>query len=251
MLHVFGPEQDWPDQDLIAFSEEFDAPLAVAAYHSGVFPMPLPQNDDAYMGWWSPRQRGVLPLDGVRVTRSLRKSAKHCTTTIDVDVAQVIDRCADPDRPGGWITEPVRQVYLQLAEAGVVHSIETWNEAGTLVGGLYGVSIGGLFAGESMFHDQQHGRDASKIALLRLVAEMSRETTSAQREQERLLDVQWQTPHLASLGAITIDRTRYFTLLDAALAAPAPQWRTGTDGRLPGWPIDLPTVPMSREEPHA
>ncbi len=218
LAHYFGREESWPGQDLIGFSDEFDADLALGGYLSGVFPMPLPEAGfGPFMGWWSPVHRGVLPLDGVRWSRSLRQSAKHYGTSVDGDIEQVIDRCADPARPGGWIDARIRRVYLELAQRGIVHSVETRTPAGRLVGGLYGVSIGGLFAGESMFHDPD-GRDASKVALMRLVAIMSDGLPG------RLLDVQWVTSHLASLGAVEIPRRRYLALLEDALGSAPISW---------------------------
>lgn len=224
---LFGTPADWPDQDLIAFSAEFDEVLVLEAYACGVFPMPIGNARRAEMGWWSPQRRGVLPLDAVRVPRSLRKSAKRYATTIDAAFDEVLARCADPRRPYGWIDADVRRIYTALQRSGRVHSVEVWDASGRLVGGLYGVSIGGLFAGESMFHDPEHGRDASKVALLALV-----EFLSDEHAEERIIDVQWQTDHLASLGVIEIDRSEYLTLLDEALAVPEPSW-------------------PAREEPHA
>lgn len=222
---MFGDEGDWPRQDLIAFSSEFDLPLVLAAYQCGVFPMPLLESDHAdEMGWWSPMRRGVLPLDGVRVTRSLRKSAARYTTTLDRDFAGVLARCADPSREGAWINGPVAEVYQRLHEGGVAHSVEVWDDDQRLVGGLYGVSLGGLFAGESMFHDPVLGRDASKVALLRLVEVLRAGVPDDHLPHTRLLDVQWRTEHLASLGVVEIPRRRYLDLLDEVLAAPGPRW---------------------------
>ena len=110
-------------------------------------------------------------------------------------------------------------VFTELHERGVVHSVETWTADGRLAGGLYGVSIGGLFAGESMFHDPVIGRDASKVALLRLVAALTRDGVS-----ERMVDVQWRTDHLGTLGAIEIDRDEYLAARDETLGLPAPDW---------------------------
>lgn len=218
---VFGPAREWPAQDLIAFSSEFDAGLALEAYRAGVFPMPLHASGFGDMGWWSPTRRGVLPLASLRVTRSMRQSARHYTTTVDADFATVLARCADPSRANGWIDSDIAKVYTRLHEAGYVHSVETWDAGGRLVGGLYGVSLGGLFAGESMFHDPVHGRDASKVALMRLV-----ELLSDDYAEDRIIDVQWQTEHLASLGVIEIDRNEYLALLDEALDVPEPSWPT-------------------------
>ena len=218
-LNVFGPPAEWADQDLIAFSSGLDAGLTLDAYRSGVFPMRLTQSDFAQLGWWSPLRRGVLPLDALRVERSLRQSARRYTTTIDTAFEAVLAGCADPRRPGGWIDEEIRRVYTELFDAGRVHSVETWDADGVLVGGLYGVGLGGLFAGESMFHDPVRGRDASKVALLRLT-----EFLADDYAEDRIIDVQWQTRHLASLGAIEIDRGEYLALLDEALEVPEPAW---------------------------
>lgn len=217
---VFGPPTAWPDQDLVALSSEFDPALVVEAYRAGVFPMPLRDADwpEGVMSWWSPMHRGILPPDDLRVTRSLRQSLKRYEVSVDTAFEQVVARCADPRRPSGWIDDDIRRVYTELHRQGVAHSVEVWTPARDLVGGLYGVSVGGLFAGESMFHDPVRGRDASKVALVRLV-----ELLHDGRE-ERILDVQWLTDHLASLGAVEIDRTDYLRLLADALDAPPPAW---------------------------
>ncbi len=222
---IFGPSGEWPEQDLIAFSAEFDEALVLAAYASGVFPMPLTRSRFPEMGWWSPLQRGVLPLDALRVPRSLRKSAQRYTTTVDTAFSEVLDRCADPARPHGWISDDIRAVYTSLFRAGRVHSVETWDAEGRLVGGLYGVSLGGLFAGESMFHDPVHGRDASKVALLALAQLLSDE-----HAEDRIIDVQWQTDHLATLGVIEVDREEYLGLLAEAIAVPEPNWPPPEEG---------------------
>lgn len=164
-------------------------------------------------------RRGVLLPDGLRVTRSLRKAAHHYTTTVDAAFDRGAVGCADPSRPHGWIDDDIVAVFTDLHHRGVVHSVETWTPDGRLAGGLYGVSIGGLFAGESMFHDPVIGRDASKVALLRLVAALTRDGVS-----ERMVDVQWRTDHLGTLGAIEIDRDEYLAALDETLVLPAPDW---------------------------
>ena len=222
---VFGPEGEWPDQDLIALSLEFDAGLVEAAYRSGVFPMPLPESGwpDA-MGWWSPLHRGILPLDDLRITRSLRKSAGRYEVTSDRAFAEVIARCADPRRPSGWIDGRIVEVYTELHRHGLAHSVEAWTPSGDLAGGLYGVALGGLFAGESMFHDPALGRDASKVALLGLARVLD------DGVEGRLLDVQWVTDHLESLGAVEVDRVDYLRLLSEALDLPAPDWSVLTAG---------------------
>ncbi|MGA4670511.1 leucyl/phenylalanyl-tRNA--protein transferase [Propionibacteriaceae bacterium Y1923] len=238
MLHLFGPESEWPHQDLVAFSEEFDAYLALAGYRSGVFPMPLLEGDHPTdMGWWSPVRRGILPPDHLVVSRSLRKTARRYTTTVDLAFDEVITRCANPDRDGGWITGDVIEVYRYFHEHGVAHSVETWDDEGRLVGGLYGVNIAGLFSGESMFHDPELGRDASKVALMRLVHELMRGLDADQVAQRRLLDVQWLTPHLASLGAIEVPRRNYLARLERVLAAEPPRFHSGEQHRRVGAPV--------------
>ena len=214
---TFGRPEEWPGQDLIGWSDEFSPALALEAYRCGVFPMPLQQSSTAEMGWWSPMRRGVLPVEGLHLTRSLRKSAKRYTTTVDADPDGVLTRCADPTRPHGWIDERVLEAYLQLHEAGWVHTVEVWDDDGALVGGLYGLHLGGLFAGESMFHDPERGRDASKVALIRLIVQLRQVDVG-------LLDVQWLTEHLGSLGAYEIGREEYLRKLSVALAYPELEW---------------------------
>lgn len=244
---MFGPAGQWPEQDLIAFSEQFDAQLALAGYLEGIFPMPLQSIDPAPdMGWWSPLERGILPLDGLRVTRSLRKSASHLATTIDRDFEQVLQRCADPGRPGGWIDARIRAAFIRLHQVGVAHSVEVWDAQGRLVGGLYGVSIGGLFAGESMFHDPEHGRDASKVALLRLTAELRAGVPEGELATQRLLDVQWVTDHLRTLGAVEIPRAEYLRRLERVISATPVVWPAEQGSRRSGR-ASLPAAPSTRE----
>jgi leucyl/phenylalanyl-tRNA--protein transferase len=160
------------------------------------------------MAWWSPDPRGVLPLDGLRVTRSLRRSQRRYDVRVDTAFDAVVEACADPSRDGGWISDDIRRAYGRLHELGWAHSVETWDPAtGTLVGGLYGVHVGGLFAGESMFH---RAPDASKVALVALVERLRAIGVV-------LLDVQWLTEHLASLGAVEIPRAEYLRRLGRAL----------------------------------
>lgn len=222
---TFGDPAEWPPHDVVGVSPEFSLPMVVEAYTAGVFPMPAEIGGSYAMAWFSPVHRGVLPLDGLRVTRSLRKMLKRYRVTVDQAFDQVVERCADPDRDGAWIDHRIREVYGQLHRRGLAHSVEAWDDEGRLVGGLYGVGLGGLFAGESMFHDPEHGRDASKVALVALV-DLLRSAGG-----ERLLDVQWQTPHLASLGVVEIDRDDYLARLPSVLRTPAPVWRAELPGR--------------------
>ena len=162
------------------------------------------------LGWWSPDPRGVLPVGGLIVPRSLRRSTRRYEIRVDSAFREVMVACATEPRPHGWITPELIDAYVGLHELGLAHSIETWSPQGELVGGLYGVSIGGLFAGESMFH---RAVDASKVALVALVELLGPDPAG-------LLDVQWSTPHLASLGVIEIRRDEYLRRLGSALASP-------------------------------
>jgi leucyl/phenylalanyl-tRNA--protein transferase len=196
--------------DLVAMGADLEPGTLLTAYRSGLFPMP---GDVDAMLWWSPVQRGVLPLDGLRVSRSLRQSVRRMEIRVDTAFEEVVAACADPSRHSGWIDEEMAEAYVRLHRLGWAHSVETWVE-GRLVGGLYGVAVGGLFAGESMFH---RVRDASKVALVGLVGLLRDEHAG-----RRLLDVQWQTPHLASLGVVTVPRAAYLDRLSDALAVPLP-----------------------------
>lgn len=183
----------------------------LAAYRAGLFPMRVRRH--GRIGWWSPPERGVIPLDGVRVSRSLRRSIAKFEIRFDTSFDAVIRACGDPARPDGWIDDELIAAYTRLYELGWVHSVETWRD-GVLVGGLYGLAIDGLFAGESMFHRVP---DASKVALVALVERLRGIGAT-------LLDVQWLTPHLASLGAIAISRDQYATRLTQALATQTTDW---------------------------
>ena len=160
------------------------------------------------LAWWSPDPRGILPLDRLRVTRSMRQSAKRYEVRVDTCFEDVIRGCADPSRDDGWIDDEFIAAYTRLHALGWAHSVEVFDRDGQLAGGLYGVRIDGLFAGESMFH---RGRDASKVALMALVDLMRTSGMS-------LLDVQWCKEHLASLGAIAIPRGEYLAKLGDAVA---------------------------------
>ena len=196
----------------------------LAAYRRGMFPMPLGAHGPT--GWWSPEPRAVIPLDGLRVTRSMRQSARRFEVRIGTAFAEVVTRCADPGRSGGWITDDVEAAYSRLHELGWAHSVEAWTHDGRLAGGLYGVAIGGLFAGESMYHVPfGWGRDASKVALMALV-----DFLVADGVPGRLLDVQWLTPHLSRLGAVEISRDEYLRRMRSALMRPLPTEFAGLHG---------------------
>lgn len=193
---------------MVAVGGDLAPGTILQAYRKGMFPMNLP---DGHLGWWSPVERAVLPLRGLRVSRSLRQSTRRYRVTVDLDFGAVVRSCASIERPDGWITPEFEAAYDELNRLGWAHSIEVWDHDRRLVGGLYGVAIGGLFAGESMFHV---ATDASKVALVHLMVIMN--------QGGDLVDVQWQTPHLASLGATIIGRDEYLDRLPAALAMPGP-----------------------------
>ncbi len=200
-----------PGDDLVALGADLAPGTLLAAYRSGLFPMGVGEHGGAPTGWWSPDPRGVLPPGALRVSRSLRRAARRFEVRVDTALPEVIRRCADPDREGRWITKDILAAYRDLHDLGWVHSVETWQD-GLLVGGLYGVCVGGLFAGESMFHAVT---DASKVALVALV-----ERFYADADPRRLIDVQWATDHLARLGVQAWPRADFLARLAEALQAP-------------------------------
>jgi leucyl/phenylalanyl-tRNA--protein transferase len=201
------PPDDHP-HDVWALGADLEAGTLIAAYELGLFPMPV----DGQLVWWSPQARAVVPLQAFHASRSLRRSARRYEIRVDTAFEQVMLACADPSRPGGWIDAAFVGAYGELHRLGYAHSVEAWDADG-LQGGVYGVAIGGLFAAESKFHRRT---DASKVALFGLV----RLLAAAGDADRRVLDVQWQTPHLASLGAVEIPRAEYHRHLDAALGLP-------------------------------
>lgn len=203
---AFPSPAEWPDDDVVAMGGDLAPSTLIAAYRGGIFPMSL-DSMPGVMVWWSPNPRGILPLDSLRVTKSMRQSAKRYDVRIDTCFVDVIRACSDPSRDSGWITGEFIDAYASLHRLGWAHSIEVFDRQGQLAGGLYGVRINGLFAGESMFYRQ---RDASKVALMALVERMRDAGLT-------LLDVQWQTKHLESLGAIEVPRKRYLSLLADAV----------------------------------
>lgn len=194
---------------MVGVGADLEPGTILAAYRRGLFPMPVRRR---VVGWWSPDPRGILPLDELRVTRSLRRSCARYEVRVDTAFDEVIHACADPRRPHGWIDRRISDAYRRLHRLGWAHSVEAWTPEGELAGGLYGVAIGGLFAGESMFHRRT---DASKVALVELVRLLRDGGAS-------LLDVQWRTEHLGSLGAVDVSRSEYLDRLAAALELPLP-----------------------------
>lgn len=206
---VMPPAESADSDGIVGTGADLEPGTLLAAYRAGVFPMPIGN----VMGWWSPDPRAIIPLDGLRVSASLRKSCARYEIRFDTAFTEVVIACADPARPHGWITDEIVAAYTRLHELGWAHSVEACSpDDGALVGGLYGVAINGLFAGESMFH---HRTDASKVALVALVDRL-------RAIGAVLLDVQWRTAHLETLGAIDLPRNRYLELLAEALTVNAP-----------------------------
>jgi leucyl/phenylalanyl-tRNA--protein transferase len=183
--------------------------IMLRAYAAGIFPM-AESADDPGLFWVEPELRGIIPLDGFHLSTRLARTVRSDRFEIRVDTAfdAVIAACAEakPDRAETWINPRIREIFGALFTLGHVHTVECWRE-GRLVGGLYGLSLGGAFFGESMFHRET---DASKVALVHLVARL-------RQGGYRLLDTQFQTGHLAQFGTIEIPRDGYRRLLDDAL----------------------------------
>ncbi len=206
----FPPPDRWPPgEDLICGGGDLAPGTLLAAYRAGLFPMPV--KGWRQLAWWSPDPRAVLPVEDFRPSRSLKRSCRRYEVRIDTCFADVVHGCADPRRPHGWISPAIRTAYGRLHALGWAHSVEVFDADGTLAGGLYGVQLGGLFAAESKFHVRT---DASKVAVAALVERM-REAGGT-----RLLDVQWRTDHLATLGVVEVGRARYLRDLARALVEP-------------------------------
>ena len=206
---MFPPVDTADEGGLLGVGADLEPGTLLAAYRRGVFPMPV--GPEETIGWWSPDPRAIIPLDGLHISRSLARSLRKHTVTFDQEFDRVVEGCADPSRPHGWITDEIRAAYRRLFDLGWAHSVEVWNGAGKLVGGLYGVAVGGLFAGESMFH---RARDASKVAMARLVEKLTDDGFD-------IFDVQWPTPHLGSLGAVEISRSNYLQRLAVVVDEPS------------------------------
>ena len=198
--------RDLPDgQDYAGSGLDWEPGTLLHAYAAGYFPMPRDLGSDT-IDWWSPDPRAVFDPRALRISRSLRASIAKFRITMNASFDDVVAACADPARPSRWIDSNVRLAYAELHRLGWAHSVEVWSGE-QLVGGLYGVELGGLFAGESMFH---RARDASKVALVALASML--------RDGQRRIDSQWMTPHLESLGAVAISRAQYINDLPRFLA---------------------------------
>jgi leucyl/phenylalanyl-tRNA---protein transferase len=200
----FPSLEQMPKDDLVTLGADLKPETLIDSYKHGIFPMHIQIENKREIGWWSPLQRGILPLNKINISSSLQKSMKKYFVTFDQDFDAVIEGCGDDKRPKGWINKDIKTAYKKLFELGYVHSVEVWNKKDELVGGLYGVEVNGLFAGESMFHKQT---DASKTAMVYLVNQLK------EAGGERIFDVQWQTPHLKSMGVVKISRAKYISLL--------------------------------------
>jgi len=204
-------------------SPEITPEVLLRAYACGIFPM-AESADDPTLFWVEPEQRGVIPLDGFHISSRLARTVRsdRFRVTVNRAFAEVIDGCAAPrmGRENTWINRRIRNLYTALHKLGHCHSVEAW-DGDQLAGGLYGVSLGGAFFGESMFHRK---RDASKVALVHLVARLIAGGFV-------LLDTQFVTDHLRSFGATEVPRRRYRTELDVALLHP---------GNFAELPIDVP-----------
>ena len=207
---MFPPVDDAEPDGPVVLGGDLEPGTLLSAYRAGLFPMPIGRRR---LGWWSPDPRAIIPVGseaastdrGLHVSRSLRRSLGRFTATVDREFEAVMRACGDPARPHGWINEQFIEAYTRLHRLGWAHSVEVW-EDDELVGGVYGLSLGAMFAGESMFH---RSTDASKAALVHL-------TSLFADVEHALFDVQWLTPHLASLGAVEIPRSDYLRRLAAA-----------------------------------
>ncbi|WP_336923081.1 leucyl/phenylalanyl-tRNA--protein transferase [Aquipuribacter sp. SD81] len=229
MSHPFDRALDRaPDgQDLVCVGGALASGLLLEGYRRGVFAMSVRVRRRDVLGWFSPDPRGVLHPADVHESRSLRRSSRRFETRVDTAFDEVVAACADPSREGAWIDDDYRRAYAELHAAGHAHSVETWAD-GRLVGGLFGVAVGGLFAAESKFHRETDASKAAVVSLARLLA--------ADPAGPRLVDVQWWTPHLGSLGVAEVRREEYRAALPTLLDVPAPACFTVTpdppgDGR--------------------
>lgn len=205
-------------EDLVGIGADLAPGTVLEAYREGIFPMGVGAGGGPPLGWWSPDPRGILLPGDLHVSRSLRRSTVRFGTTVDTAFARVVEACADPGREGAWITPEIATAYHELHRLGWAHSVEVWRDE-ELVGGLYGLAVGRLFAAESKFH---RATDASKVALVRLVQVLSED------EEPWAVDVQWSTPHLARLGVREVGRAAYLELVRTLRSRPLPtRWRAG------------------------
>lgn len=212
-------------EGLVGVGADLEPGTVLAAYRAGVFPMPV----DGVLAWFSPDPRAVLPLSRAEwsgtagqpaLSRTLRRARRRFEIRVDTAFSDVVAGCADPRRRGGWITPPMQRAYDRLHRLGWVHSVEAWTPDGRLAGGLFGVAVGGLFAAESMFSALT---DGSKAAVVGLVELLSAEDHAA----DRVIDVQWSSAHLRTLGVVEVPRAAYLESVRRAIELPQPRALTG------------------------
>jgi leucyl/phenylalanyl-tRNA--protein transferase len=214
-----NPKIIWPK--LTNFGSNWEPETLLAAYRAGLFPMPYEiDGSESAIGWWSPASRAIFYPDEIHTSTSLKSAMKKFRVTVNQDFGAVIRACGNPERVSGWINDDVISAFTVLHRLGMAHSIEVWDRDGELAGGLYGVELGGVFAGESMFHVT---KNASKVALVHL-GELLNDGC------DRLIDTQWMTSHLESMGAKPIERGEYCQMLPDLLAI------SPILSRLPGLP---------------
>ncbi len=224
-LQFFPPDDQWPSDGLIAVGGDLSPALLLDAYRHGIFPWP--SDEEGPLPWFSPDPRAILPLDGFRISRRLRRTlrSRKFEVTSDQTFEAVLAGCAKgTGREGGtWITDEMQTAYAAMHRLEHTHCVETWHD-GKLAGGIYGIAIGGLFSAESMFY---RVRDASKVALAHLVRHLNQRGYT-------MLDIQQWTPHTGRLGAIEITRDDYLSRVATAIELPV------TFGAISGneWPED-------------
>lgn len=208
--------------DLVTIGADLAPSTLLAAYSNALFPMYVNTDDKEHLemplGWFSPQKRAIFELEELRVTKSMKKSAKKYECRINASFKEMMTMCQSVPRHGGWITHDFIESYLKLHKMGFAHSVETYDENGNLVGGLYGVGFANFFAGESMVHIKP---DASKVALMFLIDFLKQQLLDT---SDFLLDAQWLTPHLASLGAKEVLRSEYLTRLKKSINESAISW---------------------------
>ncbi|NQT36726.1 MAG: leucyl/phenylalanyl-tRNA--protein transferase [Planctomycetes bacterium] len=209
----FPPAEEADADGLLGVGGRLDPDWLLDAYSQGIFPWPVIDGSEALLAWWSPDPRAIIELDDLHVSRRLRRTCRsgRFRVTCDRDFAGVIRGCATGSSRIGqtWITPEMIDAYTRMFELGHAHSVEVWQE-GDLAGGVYGLSIGGLFAGESKFH---RARDASKVALVYLVYHL-------RKRGYGLFDIQQLTDHTARMGGVEVDRRQYLGRLGEALQLP-------------------------------
>lgn len=208
-FYTFPNPLDLDDEEgIVGVGGNLSPGMLFSAYYQGLFPW----YDEEPILWWSLNPRLILKPENLKVTKSMKKLFKRdmFTVTLDIDFEKVIRGCSSIDRShedGTWITEDIIEAYIKLHEEGFAHSVEVWNKSGELVGGLYGVSIGNFFAGESMFANESN---SSKYGFIKLVRYLEKKGFD-------FVDCQQETPHLESLGAKAVDRKEFYLLLNQAL----------------------------------